>query len=227
MSELIIKWHGHACFELSLGAHNLVIDPYRDVPGYPPLKLVAGQVFASHTQHDDHGYFDAVTLVEQPGPQPFSVSTVDTFHDDQKGSLRGPNKITIFEAEGLRIVHFGDLGHSLSEEQLDAVRGADVAIIPIGGFYTIDGVQAAALGEACGASILIPMHHRRDGRGFDVIAEPEVFFDALSPGIEAFSADSGILRIREGQAFFSSEGQERSVPVRDGKQRAILLNFTE
>ncbi|MGN1351083.1 MAG: MBL fold metallo-hydrolase [Anaerovoracaceae bacterium] len=227
MSELILQWHGHACFELSYAGHSLVIDPYYQVPGYPKLALEAGQVFASHTQHDDHGYFDAVTLVEQPGENPFSVETVDTFHDGEGGSLRGNNKMTIFEAGGVRVAHVGDLGHELSEEQLEAIRGVDMALIPVGGFYTIDGVQAAALAKACGASIVVPMHFRRDGRGFDVIAEPEVFLNALDGGIETMEADDGMIRVKDRQAFLCVKGEERCIGLGDGRQHAVVLNFSE
>lgn len=56
--------------------------------------------------------------------KPFTVETVSTFHDDKKGSLRGENAIHILRAEGMTLVHCGDLGHELSEKQLAAVKGA-------------------------------------------------------------------------------------------------------
>lgn len=49
-------------------------------------------------------------------------------------------------AEGLRVVHLGDLGHELSGEQLAPLRGCDTLLIPVGGFYTIDAETRQARG---------------------------------------------------------------------------------
>ena len=60
------------------------------------------------------------------------------FHDDVQGQKRGKNLITSIDAEGLRFVHMGDIGHMLTREQLDWFGRVDVLMIPIGGYYTID-----------------------------------------------------------------------------------------
>lgn len=225
MSELNIKWLGHACFSLESSGHSAVIDPYRQVPGYPELKCQAGEVYASHTQHDDHGYFEAVKITDQPGPSPFTVTTVDTFHDPEGGRLRGSNRITIFDTGRVRTGHFGDLGHDLSADQLDAVKGLDIALIPVGGFFTIDGIQAAELAAACGARIIIPMHYRLGNRGFDVISEPSVFMDALAEGSEKLQADTGSIRIEDRKAYIVTGGEEKVIDLDSQGQTAVLLRF--
>ena len=48
----------------------------------------------------------------------------------------------VIEADGKKIVHCGDLGHMPSESEIEAIRGADVLLIPTGGFYTIDAQTA-------------------------------------------------------------------------------------
>jgi len=227
MSELKIKWQGHACYRFECDGHSAVIDPYREVPGYPVLTCQAGQVFASHTQHDDHGYFDAVKIVEEAGQSPFTVTTVDTFHDPEGGSLRGKNKMTIFEAQDVRFAHIGDLGHELSQDQLAAISGLDIIMVPIGGFYTIDGIQAAQLAASCGARLVIPMHYRYDGRGFDIIAEPSVFMDALTQGTEKISADDDMIRISGRKAYIISGGEEKVIDLDSEGQTAVLLSFVE
>ena len=74
------------------------------------------------------------------------------------------------EADGLRVLHMGDLGHMLSPEQLAALGCVDVLMIPVGGFYTIDARQAAELAKKIAPAVTVPMHYRGDGFGYDVIA---------------------------------------------------------
>lgn len=181
-----LTWLGHSCFKLECGGHSAVIDPYREVTGYPPLQAEAGEVFKSH-DHDDHGWLQAVTLVEEPGESPFKVSTEACWHDEKGGSLRGSNLITIFEADGLKIAHFGDIGHQPDPELAEKLKGLDAALIPVGGFFTIDGKEAFTLMETIDPKVTIPMHFRRGQYGFDVISGPEVFTDLVKdrPVIEA------------------------------------------
>lgn len=225
MEDLKITWKGHACFEFTCGDHTAVIDPYREVPGYPPLALEAGEVYASHTQHDDHGYFEAVKLVAQPGKSPFKVTTVDTFHDPEGGALRGRNKITLIEAGGVRLAHFGDLGHELSDEQLEAVKGSDIIMIPVGGFYTIDGVQAARLAEATGAKLIVPMHFRSGDKGFDVIDTPDAFMNALNADITRYDADDNVIKVADRHAYVSAGGDTVGIKLDGAGRAAVLLHF--
>ena len=224
MEDLKITWKGHACFEFACGEHTAVIDPYREVPGYPALELEAGEVYASH-DHDDHGYFGAVKIVAQPGKSPFKVTTVDTFHDPEGGALRGKNKITFIEAGGVRLAHFGDLGHDLSDEQLEAVKGADIIMIPVGGFYTIDGVQAARIAEETGARLIIPMHFRLGDRGFDVIDTPDTFMNALSDDIKKYEADNSVVKTADRRAYISVGGDTVGIDLDGAGRAAVLLHF--
>ena len=145
-----------------------VFDPYADgkVPGLSPLSLTADAVFCSHG-HDDHNAADRVTLTGcEPG---FTVEKVPCFHDEKLGLLRGRNTIHILSAEGLRVVHLGDLGHALKGAALDKVRGADALLLPVGGRYTIDAKTARAVADAVGARVVIPMHYRLGDMGFPVL----------------------------------------------------------
>lgn len=167
-------WNGHSCFTLETAEGSVVFDPYRDgsVPGLSPIRLTADLVLCSH-DHRDHG---ARELVGLTGRTPsFSVETISTFHDPEGGALRGPDTIHIVAAEGMRLAHLGDLGCALSREQLDRLRGLDVLMIPVGGYYTIDASQAQELVEELKPRIVVPMHYRSDTFGYEVIARLEDF----------------------------------------------------
>ena len=169
-----IKWHGHSCFSIESGEYTLVVDPYTGVKGHGELDLRANAVYASHG-HFDHNYFQAVRLSGYAGAEPFTVRTVHCFHDECGGAKRGENLIHIFSAEGLNAVHLGDLGHLLSDEQAEAIGPCDVLMVPVGGYYTIDGDEAFRVCEQLKPRVIIPMHYRHGKYGFDEISEAGVF----------------------------------------------------
>ena len=174
-------WCGHSCFLLETAEGSAVLDPYApgSVPGLTLPKLGADLVLCSHG-HGDHGYAQGVAL---SGRKPdFSVTVIPCFHDDQDGRLRGENKIHVIEAEGLRVAHLGDLGHPLSQEQLEALGKLDVLLIPVGGHYTIGPETAAEIAGAVGARITVPMHYRGEDFGYGVIGPVEKF-TALMSGV--------------------------------------------
>lgn len=176
MNNLSITWHGHSCFTVSCGGYSIVLDPYApgSVPGFAPLSLTANQVLCSH-QHSDHGYTEAVSITEYEGQTPFRIQTIDTYHDDKEGALRGADRIHILEAAGLRIAHMGDLGCALEPVQMECLKNLDAILIPVGGYYTIDAAQARELVLALSPQVVIPMHYRSDTFGYDVIGRLEEY----------------------------------------------------
>ena len=119
-----IIWLGHSCFVVESAGWRIVLDPYY-VETYPALHIEADEALCSHG-HRDHAFLEAVTLSgRDKSESPFTVETVSTFHDDQKGSLRGENAIHILRTEGMTLVHCGDLGHELNEEQQGLRCAAD------------------------------------------------------------------------------------------------------
>ena len=180
-----ITWIGHACFKIEEGGHSIVIDPYDDnyVPGLKPVRETAQVVLASH----DHGDHNAVRRVKVlPGGEgPFAIRAIETYHDPEKGALRGRNTIHIFTAGGKRIAHFGDIGCELEEEQLDKLKGLDLAMIPVGGTYTIDAKEAADLVARIQPAHVIPMHFRAENGkfGFDVLGTVKQFTELMESAV--------------------------------------------
>ncbi|HPX92672.1 MAG TPA: MBL fold metallo-hydrolase [Bacillota bacterium] len=175
MSDKVeITWRGHSCFEIRLNQETVVIDPFLEVPGYGLLDLQADLVLVSH-EHDDHNARQRVRLT---GREPVAgVEVIESFHDSRGGRLRGPNKIHIVTMAGRRIAHLGDLGHDLNQSQLGRLSKLDVIMIPVGGHYTIDADQAAALVKAVEPVITVPMHYREGKAGWDVTSGVQPFLD--------------------------------------------------
>ena len=179
MKNVKITWLGHACFEISGGGYTVVTDPFEDgsVNGIGNVRTEANAVYCSHSHHD-HNAVDCVTL-KQTDAQPPIVSEISTFHDGENGAKRGANTVRVFDFDGVRVGHFGDLGHALSEEQIKEIGKLDAALMPVGGFYTIDAETAKTVFDKLGAKIMIPMHYRTDDFGFPVIAHIDDVVKAL------------------------------------------------
>ena len=175
MSNITIKWYGHSCFSVTADDYTIVLDPFADgyVPGLGNIRPEANAVFCSHF-HNDHGCTEVVTVTEKD-TCPFRISKIDTYHDDAQGTKRGENAIYILEAHDIRIVHFGDLGCMLTDEQIEQLKHADVVMIPVGGFYTIDAAQAKEIVSILSPTVVIPLHYRSDTFGYPVIGRLEEF----------------------------------------------------
>jgi L-ascorbate metabolism protein UlaG (beta-lactamase superfamily) len=163
-----ITYLGHSSFRLRGKTTTVVTDPYSPEVGLKfPKHIEANIVTVSH----DHGDHNAVSFVEgNPfiihGPGEYEIQGVgvvgcSVFHDDQKGATRGKNTIYRIEVDGISIVHLGDVGHMLSSEEIEALDGVHVLLIPVGGFHTIDAVKASHLISEIEPAIVIPMHYGR------------------------------------------------------------------
>lgn len=183
-----LTWHGHSCFTLETANGTFVLDPYQEgsVPGYAPLALAADAVLCSH-EHRDHNGRDRVAL---SGKAPaVAVEEIHTFHDPEQGKLRGTDIIRIFSAEGLKAAHLGDLGCELEQAQKEKLKGLDLIMVPVGGFYTIDARQAKDLMDQLQPRVVVPMHYRGEGFGYDVIAPLEDYL-ALCDDVVRYDSDT-------------------------------------
>ena len=68
------------------------------------------------------------------------------------------NTVYVIEMEGLRVCHLGDLGHKLTTEQLEEIGSIDIAMIPVGGVYSIDAKTAMEVVKQLDPWVIIPMH---------------------------------------------------------------------
>jgi len=180
-----VKWLGHSCFSLTTSQGTVVVtDPYDESVGYGRPGVDAHLVTVSHDHHD-HNCLEALGEVGQVAARQEETCVRDvkvipfaSWHDDAQGKKRGANLIYVIEADGVRLAHLGDLGHPLSVEQIEALGKLDALLIPVGGVYTIDGVQAAQLALAAGARVTVAMHFMTDKLGFELM-KPEFFLNAM------------------------------------------------
>ena len=176
-----LKYFAHACFSLTYDSGAvLVTDPYDASVTYPPCDIPCTAALVSHG-HFDHNYTDSLAgefaVIETAGKHSVAgleITATPSFHDPEEGALRGSNLIMRIEGEGLSIAHLGDLGHMPNAQQLAAIEGLDVLMLPIGGTYTITTQQAEELIAAVKPRVAIAMHFRTDDYEIN-ISRPDDF----------------------------------------------------
>ena len=187
-----IKWLGHACYKIYFDDIQCVIDPFEKgyVPGYRDISTSADIILASHKHNDHCGLNEVQQLLRMV--HGVTVTKVDTFHDDKNGALRGKNIVHVLEYNGIKVAHFGDIGHILTEEQVQQIGNVDVAIVPIGGTYTVRAPEAKAICEQVNAKVIIPMHYRTGEQGFDVLETTEEF-ENLFDNVKHYDSDEYVV----------------------------------
>lgn len=187
-----IKWLGHACYKIYFDDIQVVVDPFEKgyVPGYRDISTSADIILASHKHNDHYGMNEVQQLLRMING--VNVTKVDTFHDDENGALRGKNTVHIMEYKGVKVAHFGDIGHTLTEEQVKQIGNVDIAIVPIGGTYTVRAPEAKTICEQVNAKVIIPMHYRSGSQGFDVLETTEEF-ESLFCNVNHYDSDEYII----------------------------------
>lgn len=180
-----LKYYGHACFSLAYeGGPTLVTDPFDQSVTYPPCDAACDAALVSHDHFDHnhiqslHGDFSVIRNAGEYSVGGVQISAMPCFHDDRQGTLRGGNLLFRIEGEGMRIAHLGDLGHMPDEAQAAFLQGLDVMLLPIGGTYTIDSMQAAELISLFKPRTAIAMHFKTAAYPTINITTPDEFIAA-------------------------------------------------
>jgi L-ascorbate metabolism protein UlaG (beta-lactamase superfamily) len=164
-----IDWYGHACFRIREKGVAIITDPYNKEIGYTLPRIRADVVTVSHS-HKGHsyarGFRGSPRVLCSPGEYEIGgtfITGVPTFHDRKQGEQRGQNIVFLFDFDGLTVCHLGDLGHLLSQVQIELLNQVNILLIPVGGISTITAARAAEIVSLLEPNIVIPMHYKIPG----------------------------------------------------------------
>jgi len=165
-----VRWLGHACFRIETAQGTTIItDPFDESVPYPAPEGPAQIVLVTH-DHFDHNAVDRVQgspqVIRGTGQQEahgITVRGIPAFHDTEGGRKRGRDVIFRFAVEDIVVAHFGDLGHTLTDEQRRPLQDVELAFLPVGGHFTIGAQEAVRVAKMLPKlKVLIPMHYRTD-----------------------------------------------------------------
>jgi L-ascorbate metabolism protein UlaG (beta-lactamase superfamily) len=222
MTQMEIRFLGHACFELSDGSDSVLIDPF--LSGNPKTAIAAEDAAATTILlthgHGDH-FGDTVSIAKRTGAPVVAIVEIARELEQEGIEAHDPNlggtvrfdwgsvklvpawhtsttpKGTVNTPAGL-VVNFHDtiiyhLGDTclFSDLQLVGKRTPiDVALMCIGGHYTMDSADAVEAAQLIGAKTVIPCHYNTfppietDAEAFksDVESATESNVVVLEPG---------------------------------------------
>lgn len=206
-----LSWLGHASFLITADSGlTVVTDPYgQDI--FPHTAPAADIVTLSH-DHFDHCAVETLpdTGVVLSGEgvweyEGMKITGLASFHDGEQGKKRGKNTVYVFECDGQKIVHLGDLGHMPDETLLAAIKNADALLVPIGGVYTLEPEKAAELIALAAPVTAVPMHFRLKGHSMDVLDDGGRFLAALPENTKVQKMDFLFLPGPEGVAVLQAK----------------------
>lgn len=215
-----IRWLGHAAFELSLSNRIILIDPWITNPLSPiTLEDIKHVDFILVTHdHGDHlgetveickktnavvvGVYELTTYLANQGVKntlPLNIgglvkltSEIEVYATPaQHSSTHGSPCGFIIKNPEITIYHAGDTGLFKDMELIGELFNIDLALIPIGGVFTMSPREACIAIKLLRPRYVIPMHYntfpeiRQDPQEFKDMVEklcPHVKVLILKPG---------------------------------------------
>ena len=166
--QMEIVWLGHSCFRIKGSSAVVITDPYSPESGYSLGQPTAEIVTVSHA-HSGHSYTQGITgehrAVTRPGEYEINgvlIIGIATFHDAEGGKNLGKNTAFVIQVDEISICHLGDLGHTLTPQQLEEIDNVDVLLLPVGGVSTIDATVAAEVVRQLEPKLVVPMHYKTE-----------------------------------------------------------------
>jgi len=218
-----ITWFGHAAFKIEIANNIVLIDPWLDGNPTSPVKASeitqADVVYVTH-DHGDHlgeafstckstnatfvatvelshyakenGIKNVAGLniggsVEIKGAK---LSVVQAFHTCSKGAPTG----VVIEGEGKTVYHAGDTGIFGDMRLIGELFTLDLALIPIGGYYTMGAKEAAEAVKLLNPRAVIPMHYKT----FPVLAQSA---DEFVRNVKEKIPDVKVVVLKPGESY--------------------------
>jgi L-ascorbate metabolism protein UlaG (beta-lactamase superfamily) len=215
-----IRWLGHSGFKIEVANKILLIDPWLTGNPLAAMKASAiknADVICVTHDHSDH-LGDAVEICKRTGAtfvaiyelgvyaekqgvkdvvginiggtvnvKGINITMVQAFHSSTRGAPTG----FVIKAEDKTIYHAGDTSLFGDMKLIGEIHRPDVALIPIGDYYTMGPKEAAEAVKLIKPAAVIPMHYKTfpvlesSAKGFiNFVKEkaPKVKVVALKPG---------------------------------------------
>ena len=192
-----IRWFGHASFCIETKGKTVYIDPY-----IIPKNPCKGDIILVTHEHYDHCELKNIRELRKPHTAVIAssqaakriegaaiaragdlinlngihITAVNAYNIDKYFHKKGVGLGFVIESDSKRIYHSGDTDFIPGMEGLENI---DVALMSVGGRYTMDYLEAARAVKTIKPRIAIPMHWGsivgggKDAKGFKKKVEEE------------------------------------------------------
>ena len=162
---------------------KIITDPI--APGMYPTPDVSPHAITVGREHPNHNYVEiakgnpiVLRGLGNYGAEWNKISTtvrdvliytVPVYQQQLGNALKGA--AFVFDLGTLCIAHLGDLAHKLTAEQIKAFGKVDIAMIPIGGSFTMPPDTAREVLQQLKPKVAIPMHYRESTALLDMFVK--------------------------------------------------------
>ncbi|MGC8533360.1 MAG: metal-dependent hydrolase [Candidatus Parvarchaeum sp.] len=181
-----VKWLGHAAWIINFKDTKIIIDPFLTNNPKAAMKsqdVMVDMVFVTHNHFDHLG--DAFDIAKRNNAK--LIGKFELSLDAQKAGVPEANAIGmnigsitklgsleiamvpaihsgneggfIIRGDGKTIYHAGDTALFSDMQLIKKLYKPDVAMLPIGGFFTMGPKEAAIAAKYLGAKLVFPMHY--------------------------------------------------------------------
>ncbi len=182
-----ITWYGHSAFLLEVEGKRIAFDPWISGNPRCPIsleKFEGADIYAVSHSHGDHGLEDAIKLSKDKGGVIVGIFELANYASKEGAEAVGANIGGFFEVKGVKIAlteavhssnigspvgflvkvgdrtfyHAGDTGLFGGMSLIGELYSPELSMLPIGGYYTMDPLQASLALKMLRSSIVAPMH---------------------------------------------------------------------
>ncbi len=185
-----VKWLGHSAFEILLDTKKILVDPWLTNPLSPvkPEDYKDVDFIVVTHDHGDH-LGDALTILKKTNAKFVGIYELAQYMIENGisgersigGNIGGPIKVgeiefiltpathsssrgaptgVVIKGKEAVIYHAGDTGLFYDMALIGELYKPDIALLPIGGHFTMGPYEAAKAVELLKPRVVIPMHYK-------------------------------------------------------------------
>lgn len=168
-----LTWYGLGCFRIVERGHPAVLmDPFDEEDAGLALPRSRVDIVTSSKLFDEprdvrwKGLRGGVRTLAGPGEYEIGglfITGVATFRDQKRGAEKGQNIVFSVNVNGVVVCHLGELGHTPTQTQVEAMGAVNVLLMPVGIPDGLSPAMASEIVSLIEPDIVVPMNYKTPG----------------------------------------------------------------
>ena len=165
-----LTWYGLGCFRIvERGYPAVVMDPFdEDETGLTLPRSRVDIVTSSDLIEEPgkakwNGLRAGARTIAGPGEYEIGglfVTGVASFRDKRRGADKGQNVVFSVNVNGVVVCHLGELGHTPTQTQVEAMGDVNILLIPVGIPDGLSPAMASEIVSMVEPDIIVPMNYK-------------------------------------------------------------------
>jgi hypothetical protein len=202
-----LTWYGLGCFRIvERGFPAVVMEPFNEEETGLILPRSRAEIVTSSVLLDEpqqarwKGLRSISRTLAAPGEYEIGglfITAVATFRDHKRGAEAGQNVVFSVNVNGVVVCHLGELGHTPTQTQVEAMGSVNVLLIPVGLPGGLVPAMASEIISMVEPDIVVPMNYKTPGLKLSrnpvdrFLKEMGVTWGDPQPSLKVLSGGSG------------------------------------